>query len=66
MTDTPEIIAKKAHAVEILTALDSLKDLIESEPLLWFGGLPPALIQIVNLVEHGSSQLRERFQLTSE
>lgn len=66
MTDTPlETVngLKRSHAQEIVIALQSLSTLVEGQPALWFGGLPPVLAQMVQQAEHYVTRLRADFDL---
>lgn len=65
MANTPEINAKKAHALEIMYAAEALIDLVESKPELWFGGLPPTYIQLISSLQRSVSNLHDRFELTT-
>jgi hypothetical protein len=66
MTDTPLDTVnnlKRGHAQEVVTALQTVTALIESQPDLWFGGLPPILAQMVQQAEHYVNRLRADFDL---
>lgn len=66
MTDTPLQTVnnlKRDHAQEIADALGALTALIEAQPDLWFGGLPPILSQMVQQAEHYVARLRVDFDL---
>ena len=55
MADTPLAAVnnlKRTHAQEIVTALQAVTALIEAQPDLWFGGLPPILAQMVQQADH--------------
>lgn len=65
MTDTPDIIAKKADGQEILNDLVSLVAKLEAMKTHphWFAGLPETLIQTRNIAEHHARAIRENFNL---
>lgn len=68
MADTPlETVngLKRNHAQEIVDALQALNTLIEAQPALWFGGLPPILAQMVQQADHYVTRLRADFDLAS-
>ena len=65
MTDTPEIIAKKADGQDIIDDLTALRvklDALKDEPR-WFAGLPPVFEQTRNVTEHHTRAIREAFGL---
>lgn len=66
MADTPLDTVnnlKRGHAQEIVDALSAVTVLIESQPELWFGGLPPILAQMVQQADHYVTRLRADFDL---
>lgn len=69
MADTPLAavnILKRNHAQEVVTALQSVTALIEAQPELWFGGLPPILAQMVQQTDHYVGRLRADFNLEAQ
>ncbi len=64
MTDTPDIIAKKAHGQAIVDALDGVRDLIDSEAsTTWWGGLPPTLEQLKGMLSLHQNLIRTTLSL---
>lgn len=55
------IEAKRDHCRAIITQLEALSTLIDSEPQLWFGGLPPLLVQTKNYCSVQKDVLRNEF-----
>lgn len=58
-----EIEKKQAHGTEIIAAMSALKDLIGSQPDLWFGGVPPIYGQILNMLTFNADELAREFKL---
>lgn len=63
MTEPAEITAKKAHGQAIIDKLAELKALAMSQPDLYWPGNPPALVQIVNVCNHNTMQMRADYGL---
>lgn len=54
---------KRAHAQAVIAALEAVKDVIESQPDLWIGGLNPPLIGCAGMMDYQASSLRQAFGL---
>lgn len=52
---------KRAHAETILAAMDDLRATIASEDDLWFGGLPPILVQLDHFLTAHAARTRDTF-----
>lgn len=55
--------AKRQHVGAVLDMVDQVRDLIRSQPDLWFGGLPPILGQFESMFAFHANQVREQFGL---
>ena len=55
--------AKKAHALLVYNKLQELKILIDGQPEVWFGGLPPLFMQAHNNATFQAASLNELFEL---
>lgn len=68
MPDTPNALetvnaAKRAHASAVIDAMNSVTALINSQPELWFGGLPPLFEEFGRLNQAKINQMRTAFGL---
>lgn len=54
---------KKAHAEAIIAKAEELRTVIQAQPDLWFGGLPPVLNQVDHLLTHNIAVIRSTFGL---
>lgn len=66
MTMTQLNDAKKAHAASIIAAAEALVSVIEQNPDLWFGGLPPSFINLKNMMGTQTSAIQRDFGITPE
>lgn len=57
---------KQAHALNMCAQLIELKLLIESQPDLWFGGLPPSLLNLTVALDSHIYLITNKFELGSE
>ena len=54
---------KKAHAEAIIAKAEELRAVIQAQPDLWFGGLPPVLTQMDHFLNHHITVTRSTFGL---
>ena len=56
--------AKAVHAQDVIDAMAGIRTLLTSQPDLWFGGLPPVMVQLDHLLIAQTDRIREQFGLT--
>lgn len=59
-------VLKQAHAGRVLAAVQAVITEINSEPELWFGGIPPSYDEVQRFLTHRSENIREVFDLPTE
>lgn len=57
---------KRTHAEAIIASISGLRDVIASEPELWFGGLPPVLTQLDHLLSSQAERIAQVFDIGDE
>lgn len=61
-TPTPKEL-KQAHGQRVINAMDAVVTEIQSESELWFGGLPPAFTEAVNMLTHVKTRIRDTLEI---